>query len=144
MDYPFECAQCDMKYKHIQSLYRHKKINHEGRRFICHLCENQFTERANLKNHLKRCSANDTSSLSSLPSDEDLVSSPDTSQNDWADMIIDQNTRLVKNIKFFSSTILSQTYRCTTVIDIVQKAIIVFSCIFAVYGKNLQFKPIPS
>ncbi|GMT19646.1 hypothetical protein PFISCL1PPCAC_10943, partial [Pristionchus fissidentatus] len=54
---PFECEQCGKTYGRLSCLQQHRLI-HEAHtdkpRFVCPTCEQPFTDRSNLRRHIKR------------------------------------------------------------------------------------------
>ena len=47
------CGVCGKHYSHRESLWRHKKIDHEGFKWSCSDCDKEFTHPATLKEHKK-------------------------------------------------------------------------------------------
>ena len=49
----FNCPQCDKKFQHMNSVYRHQRIIHENRKFPCRRCGRSFGERRDLMSHME-------------------------------------------------------------------------------------------
>ena len=45
------CQLCEKAFTHPESLKRHQKVKHEGKKFNCNKCENTFASKYNLKVH---------------------------------------------------------------------------------------------
>lgn len=50
---PFQCSLCGKGFLSVSGL-NHHTLAHEGRKFICSICDSKFNQKAHLKSHLNK------------------------------------------------------------------------------------------
>ncbi|XP_044268943.1 zinc finger protein OZF-like isoform X27 [Tribolium madens] len=52
--FEFKCDVCSKGYSKKCELIRHKEVEHEGMRFVCHFCSKEFKQYHHMKSHVKK------------------------------------------------------------------------------------------
>lgn len=50
---PFQCSLCGKGFLSVSGL-NHHKMAHEGRKFVCPICDSKFNQKSHLKSHLNK------------------------------------------------------------------------------------------